>query len=361
MKIQVILKTILIFFRWKSLEWQERTDYKDAILLAKMAYKKRKMIFLFNTPTYNNLGDQAIAIAENKFIKKFFADYEVIEFPGHLSDQQLKIISMYLPSFVKILITGGGYMGSLWSEEEQYVQLLVKSFPKNKIVVLPQTVYFENSDESNNLLDISKSVYCNHQRLIFSLRDTKSFNFIKQNFSNVNINLCPDMVMYYNYTDVFLRQNIILMCFREDKEKIISEDLQEDIFNILASQFTQYNIKKISTLSEKSYIEKDKRLDILNEKLKEFGSSKLVVTDRLHGMIFAAITSTPCIAFDNVSGKIGEGYQWIKNNPHIKLVRDKNEFLNALNELDLEKTYSYDNTPILHYYEELSELIRGKL
>ncbi len=43
------------------------------------------------------------------------------------------------------------------------------------------------------------------------------------------------------------------------------------------------------------------RMEELNSKFAEFLSSGLVITDRLHGMIFAAITGTPCIALDNKS------------------------------------------------------------
>lgn len=72
-------------------------------------------------------------------------------------------------------------------------------------------------------------------------------------------------------------------------------------------------------------------------------------------------TSIPCIAFDNASGKISEGYQWIKNNQYIKFVSCKKDFIRALNELDLEKLYEYNNTDSIYYYEKMSDLIRESL
>ncbi len=42
-----------------------------------------------------------------------------------------------------------------------------------------------------------------------------------------------------------------------------------------------------------------------------------MITDRLHGMVFAVITGTPCLVFDNVSKKISMVYQWIREMPGV--------------------------------------------
>ena len=42
----------------------------------------------------------------------------------------------------------------------------------------------------------------------------------------------------------------------------------------------------------------------LDALLQTFAKSRLIVTDRLHGMIFALVTRTPCLAFDNTNKKI---------------------------------------------------------
>ena len=40
-------------------------------------------------------------------------------------------------------------------------------------------------------------------------------------------------------------------------------------------------------------------------------------------MIFAAITGTPCIAFNNSTGKVAGVYSWIQNYCHIQFVSEK--------------------------------------
>ncbi|KYC62632.1 hypothetical protein B4098_3263 [Heyndrickxia coagulans] len=46
--------------------------------------------------------------------------------------------------------------------------------------------------------------------------------------------------------------------------------------------------------------------------LHRIGSRKLVITDRLHAMIFSIITRTPCLVFGNSYGKAKHSYtDWL--------------------------------------------------
>lgn len=52
------------------------------------------------------------------------------------------------------------------------------------------------------------------------------------------------------------------------------------------------------------------------DKLQEFSTVRLVITDRLHGMVFSVITGTACIAFRNY--KIEGIYKWIEYLQYIQ-------------------------------------------
>lgn len=58
---------------------------------------------------------------------------------------------------------------------------------------------------------------------------------------------------------------------------------------------------------------------------KSFSESRLIITDRLHGMIFAYITKTPAIVLPNSNFKITGCYEWIKECGYIKMV-DNSDF-----------------------------------
>jgi pyruvyl transferase EpsI len=49
-------------------------------------------------------------------------------------------------------------------------------------------------------------------------------------------------------------------------------------------------------------------------------NSELVITDRLHGMIFCAITSTPCIVMSNYNYKVSGVYEWIKDLKYVSFL-----------------------------------------
>ena len=45
-----------------------------------------------------------------------------------------------------VVISGGGWMGNLWIHNECVIREIVQNYPNNKIIILPQTVYY-TSDE----------------------------------------------------------------------------------------------------------------------------------------------------------------------------------------------------------------------
>jgi pyruvyl transferase EpsI len=79
----------------------------------------------------------------------------------------------------------------------------------------------------------------------------------------------------------------------------------------------------------------------------------MVVTDRLHGMIFAAITNTPCIAMGNINGKVKSVYEtWLSNNQYVKYANNVDEFEQMLKELDLNEQYLYDPKQVRKAFRE---------
>lgn len=77
-----------------------------------------------------------------------------------------------------------------------------------------------------------------------------------------------------------------------------------------------------------------------------FKSSKVVITDRLHGMIFCAITKTPCVVLPNSNHKIsGTYYNWLSELEFIQFVEEFEEttvlnLISNLYKIDLDKCKS---------------------
>ena len=73
----------------------------------------------------------------------------------------------------------------------------------------------------------------------------------------------------------------------------------------------------------------------MNRLWDQLRGAEVVVTDRLHGMIFCAITGTPCVVIRSFDHKVLEGFRWLKDVPSMKLVEnpDAAEVLGAIEEL----------------------------
>jgi len=319
----------------------------------------RKKIVIFMCPEHGNLGDHAIAHAENTFFRTYFPDALIMEvsYKHYLYDR---------PGIIKnirkgdILAThGGGYFGMIYFHDEEMVRDIITTFPQNKIVVMPQTIFFDDSERSKKELIISKSIMSSHPHLIFCAREKGSYNFVISNnllVSNSNCHLIPDMFLYRDEDLHNSARKGILLCFRRDHESIIDTFQKREIEG-MASR-TGEKVSWTDTVIDNPISIKERGI-ALDSKLNEFRSAKLVITDRLHGMFFAAVTGTPCIAFDNISGKIKGCYQWIKKLGYIQMNDNPSELIDHIPRLLSLENCVYDNSSLINYYDELANLIKG--
>ncbi|MNE93367.1 putative pyruvyl transferase EpsI [compost metagenome] len=82
-----------------------------------------------------------------------------------------------------------------------------------------------------------------------------------------------------------------------------------------------------------------------------------MITDRLHGMIFAAITSTPCIALGNYNYKVVGSYEWIKHLGYIKFTNDINQIPELIEELSRIPAPRYNNDFSAEHYNQIVEAL----
>ena len=323
----------------------------------KKIFRKKNIqhIILIGSPIHGNLGDQAISIAEKKMFENI-SNYEFIEIPGSYYNIMENEMGNYVHSKDIILITGGGFIGTLWPDEQDMVNSIIENFPNNRIIILPQTFYFSNDDIGKKELNKMQKLVKKHHDIHIFTREKRSYDFCMEHFEFANtIDLVPDMVLSFNFMKSIVHRSDVLLCFRSDKEKTISDlDL-----NNLYDDLKTYNliIKRTDTVINHG-ISLRKRNNYFVEKLLEFQQCKLVITDRLHGMLFAAITGTPCIAVDNSSHKVKGVYEWLKSLEYIVFI-DKIDKVNSIIEKLLEfKEVKYDlNIKYKNYFNKIKKLI----
>jgi len=337
----VLINLILLFLKYK-------------ILIHRAINKP--IIFILGTPLHNNIGDQAITLAEHKFIKNIHLS--TIKIPLLILQKSNYKILNNINSNDIILGHGGGNMGDEYIDEENCRRTFIEALPDNKIIIFPQTIYFSDSSIGNRELNITQNIYNRHKNLTIIFREEYSWKQASNYFPYNKIFLTPDIVLSMNESYAHKKRNGVLLCFRGDQETRLKDSSKYKIFRILEKQFN--NIKYTDMISFKSFYLIRSQKKIVKDKIKEFKKTKLVVTDRLHGMVFAAITGTPCIAFSNYNHKVKSTYKWIEKLPYIKFANNISDFKNSLNELDLDKQYFYDSSVFKKEWSKINSLFEKK-
>ena len=209
------------------------------IIITSLLYKNR--LYIIGTPIHGNIGDQAILIAEKRFLKDKFSKYKIIEIESNMLNKHIKLLKKIIKKNF-ILISGGGFLGNLWLNEEDMFRKVLINFPQNNVIVFPQTIFFSNDEEGLRTLQESIKIYSNHQHLTICSREKYSYDFMKDNFNKVNIMLIPDMVLYLKPQNLNSVRNDILFCLRKDKEKI-NYHLDETINELKKDYFLLIEIK----------------------------------------------------------------------------------------------------------------------
>lgn len=315
-----------------------------------------KRIVLCGIPRYGNMGDIAIACAEVQFIKDNFSNYEILEILEHDIKEKISEIQKIISQEDIIFMQGGGNMGDEYIDFEKSRRLMVNTFPDNKIIIMPQTIYFSNTERGKEELKKTKQAYNNHKNLTIIAREEVSYKIMKKEFSNANVILAPDIVMYLNKMDNNKKRDGALLAMRNDSEKVLTDEDVKHIENSISKHYK--NIIHTDThIGNKIRITKEIRENMLETKLDEFRKAEIVITDRLHGMIFAAITATPCIAFGNYNHKIKSSFEWLKHLNYIKYVENTEELNVAINEIREQKEVEYNNEFAQKLYKEVLKYV----
>ncbi|MBR2744800.1 MAG: polysaccharide pyruvyl transferase family protein [Clostridia bacterium] len=312
----------------------------------------RKIVFM-GMPHHGNIGDQAIALAEEELIKKYFPDFETIEFPEKTLLQSVLEKKDIINDDDILLMHGGGNIGDTYDVPEKGRRAIIEMFPNNKIIVFPQTSHFDSIDELNE----SKRIYNGHKDLTIMAREEKSYEFMKNNFDKCKVYLTPDIVMTMREHFDYERNNVLLM-FRSDKEKTLSSNAQERIINIVNNMYGNYIKSDMHLGEDVTNIDGDLREKTVREKFKQLNTCKLVITDRLHGMIFSAVTETPCVVFGSYTHKIKESYKWLKNLGYIDFCDDVNMLEEKILKVSACKDRHYDNSFAV---EKIAEILKNEI
>lgn len=236
---------------------------------------------------------------------------------------------------------------------------IISRFSGNPVIVFPQTAYFAGDDEGVDCERRTAAVYASSSRLVFFSRDKATFEKVSAMSPGTVNAFVPDIVLYHDASSHASRSGALL-CLRDDKERTVTADASAVIRRAIESHGLEAFETSTVVFSPKR-IDGRNRRRALERKWAEFGSAEVVVTDRLHGMIFSAITGTPCVALDNISRKVSQGNSWIRYVDNIKVAASVDEVPALLDEVLASGPCTYDRAPLLPYHLLMREAIERAL
>lgn len=272
---------------------------------------KKTNIFIFFVAAGTNMGDHAIVESEINFINNVFNNkVNIYEITVSQVESAIDFLKDRIHKNDIIILSGGGYIGDEYIEIYHPLKRILKIFQKNKILFMPQTIFFKNKSREKKFIKLCKNCLNLH---IFT-REKKSHEILnKYNLKNI---IVPDIVLS-NQVKKHSSDGDVLLCMRNDVERKINNNELSHI----SEKINGKHVNRTDTVVENTF-ELSNRKEELNKLLNLFSNSSLVITDRIHGMIFSYLTMTPCIAMSNYNHKVKSEYEWLKKCNYIYFVED---------------------------------------
>lgn len=278
---------------------------------------------LLDVPYYTNIGDTLIWEGTKQHLKSkpykclYTASVETYKYRP-------------LPKDTIILLQGGGNFGDLWRRHQELRQTVIKSYPNNRIIILPQTVFYNN----NSVFAEDAKILNSHKDLHICARDAKSLEYLKKALTS-NLLLVPDMAFCISKRTLnkyrkeetekalFLKRNDPELCeyYFASYIKETGEQLHTGDWPTMEQQFKTKNyLDKLLWHKERLGRNPDIYADWIFrphqvKKGIEFVSQyKKVYTTRLHVAILSVLLDKKIVFFDNSYGKNRSFYEtWLKD------------------------------------------------
>ncbi len=306
---------------YESLIFIRRHPKKSKSVLlsaAKRLFSRKKYIFLFASTTSGNRGDHMIVTAMKQWSEKYFPDHVFMEYDDSilLDWSFLRLLKLVVKKRDLILIRGGGSVGDWYIDYEYFVRYLLKRFPKNKVVMFPQSIRFSNTAKGQGEKLKTAAAYDRHPNLTLYARDEQSFEIARAMFEHTKVLLCPDiaMLLFGSLEDTESCRNGVLFCLRSDVQETFYTDSEREAMTQTVKAF--YPVDYCDTEAGHRIPLKNREKEI-EELLNCFAKSRLAVTDRFHGVISAVLTKTPCLVLRSADHKITSGLRWFKDVDHV--------------------------------------------
>jgi pyruvyl transferase EpsO len=296
--------------------------------IAEVMPPTRPVIYL-DYPVHDNVGDLLIHQGADAFLEDY--GYNVLgRFSIHdfcRTQQVGEPLVVFKPSvrdldnLIKrndcgLALHGGGNLGDLWPHFQMFREMLITRYHDIPIVILPQSVHFESSTGRAR----AAHVFGRHRQLFTFVRDVESLNFIREHCGGAG-EVMPDMAHQLWGRLAFMPFVTAKPCGtliqrRRDKERRREsattpaafdwEDLKSkgDVFALRALRKWQIVDNPLRHWVSNYALWRPYRDGLVRRAIDRFRSYERIDTDRLHGLILAALMSRNVRYREGTYGKL---------------------------------------------------------
>ncbi len=304
-----------------------------ARLLAEQVPPGSKVVYL-EYPKYLNIGDLMVFLGTEYWLRHSGA--RVL---GRWHKDNFTFPKF--PKDVILLCQGGGNMGDLYPWIQAFREAVVKAYPSNAILFLPQTIHYKDPIG----LDASAKILNGHSNLTVLLRDSRSLTIARTHFTCCRTALAPDMAMLLHPLVKTLQlgpascsPSGTLYLLREDAERCEKQEVPElgpgwtgdwrdmlrlrkvrvDVAKRVARCFRKVGANQLHAVAWHAAARGWVRACAYR-----FLEAETVVTSRLHGHVLASLLGVQNILLDNAYGKNGAYYRtWHRELPVARFQGD---------------------------------------
>ncbi|MEV8370932.1 polysaccharide pyruvyl transferase family protein [Microbacterium sp. NPDC064584] len=293
-------------------------------------------VALLDAPNQRNVGDSLIWAGEIAYLERMGLR---VRYVADIQGYDPSRLRRAMPSGV-ILLHGGGNFGDLWPGHQTHREQIVRDFPDYRIVQLPQSIYFRDEKKAATANQIIGA----HPDFSLLLRDHESIKRARVQLPDVAVTFCYDMALGYAPpaapVPVNDRRNVLVIARADVERSSGLHDIGADWLPGATITKTDWGpgdgpaevlwqAARMLTKADHRVVRTQRRRRVLGAGVAHFGAEQaigllnrmnvsgavelysragLVVVDRLHAHVLAALLGLDHIVLDNNYRKIGSVY-----------------------------------------------------
>ena len=144
---------------------QQLIDLKNKLTSIADLIQDKNDVFYLDYPLHLNVGDLLIYHGT----EQFFTDHNIrVTLKRSEFDVDIEELKQKITPHTTILLHGGGNFGDLYPQHQKIREMVVQTFPNNRVIVLPQTLFYKSQETLEKSAHFLPNI-----RIVIYWRETK--------------------------------------------------------------------------------------------------------------------------------------------------------------------------------------------